>query len=144
LKLVKELIEYFSQLSLSKIITKIIFIVYLDENCFIRLCKSQILSLVIVIQNCDEEINSIKATNQFIFTQIFTMFHNLQCLNFSSSHCQQLRFLIPHPIVFSSTLLELHVRCTAIEIVFIYLIIVSINFISSALRLNVPGIFFIQ
>ncbi|CAF3414410.1 unnamed protein product [Rotaria sp. Silwood2] len=82
----------------------------LNRSFLIRVFKNQILSLVIDINKCKEPRCPGKDINIFIFTQIFAMFSNLQHLNFgSSSGYQQLTFNISSPLVFSSSLLELHV-----------------------------------
>ncbi|CAF1458841.1 unnamed protein product [Rotaria sordida] len=83
---------------------------FTNESFLIRIFKKQILSLVVDINKCREP-DFIQDINTFIYTQIFTMFSNLQCLNFGSS-CSGyhiLSFGISTSDVFSSTLLELHV-----------------------------------
>ena len=83
--------------------------VYLDESFLICIFKNQILSLIIDIDECEQP-DLIKDINTFIFTQIFTMFSNIQYLKFDSSFgYHRLSFDFSPPIVFSSTLLELHV-----------------------------------
>ncbi|CAF4241491.1 unnamed protein product [Rotaria magnacalcarata] len=82
---------------------------FTNGNVLIDLFKNQILSLVIRIYNN----NRISANhdNAIIFTNIVTVFANLQCLNFDSSsiYSQRLSFDISSPTFISSTLLELHV-----------------------------------
>ncbi|CAF1435759.1 unnamed protein product [Rotaria sordida] len=81
-----------------------------DETLLFHKFKSKILSLVIqTIQNGHLSIK--ENVNTFIFTHIFTMFTNLQYLNFASSFMsyRRLSFDLSPPSVFSSNLLELHV-----------------------------------
>ncbi|CAF4914446.1 unnamed protein product, partial [Rotaria magnacalcarata] len=82
---------------------------FTNGNVLIDLFKNRILSLVIRIYNN----NRISANhdNAIIFTNIVTVFANLQCLNFDSSsiYSQRLSFDISSPTFISSTLLELHV-----------------------------------
>lgn len=86
------------------------FYVYLDESFLIRNFKNQISSLVIDIIKCEDP-GLIDKINIFIFTQISNLFKNLQYLNFgpSSLGYHVLPFSKSLPVVFSSTLLELHV-----------------------------------
>jgi hypothetical protein len=93
-----------------------IFNLYLDESFFTRIFKNQISSLAIDINKCRDR-NSIQDINRVIYTQIFTMFSNLQYLNFgpSSSAYHRLSFGFSHSIVFSSTLLELHIIVDSYE-----------------------------
>jgi len=83
----------------------------LDETVLTDLFKNQISSLAICIRKNKKQIIT-RAENTIIFTDIFTMFTNLQYLNFKpSSNClQELSFDISPPIFISSTLLELHVN----------------------------------
>jgi hypothetical protein len=56
--------------------------------------------------------------NIFVFTQIFTIFKNLECFNFSpfnGSNDHQLTFGVSPPNILSSTLLELHVAVDSFE-----------------------------
>jgi hypothetical protein len=72
--------------------------------------KNQILSLIICIRQNRKQ-TSIKDENTIMFTNLFTMFTNLQYLNFDSSSIdhQYISFEISPPIFISSTLFELHV-----------------------------------
>lgn len=83
----------------------------LDKTILTNLFKNQISSLTIRIRKNNEQILT-KYENAIIFTDIFTMFTNLQYLNFkpSSSYSQRLSFDISLPSFISSTLLELHVN----------------------------------
>ena len=78
--------------------------------------KNQILSLIICIRQNRKQI-SIKDENTIMFTNLFTMFTNLQYLKFNSSSInpQYISFEISPPILISSTLLELHVRVTIFD-----------------------------
>jgi len=82
----------------------------LDRNIFTDLMKNQIVSLIICIRHNRKQ-TSIKDENTIMFTNLFTMFTNLQCLNFDSSSIgpQYISFEILPPIFISSTLLKLHV-----------------------------------
>jgi len=62
--------------------------------------------------NHRDKSSTTKNVDTFIFTHIFTMFTDLQCLNFApcSILCQGLSFDISSPSIFSSNLLELHVN----------------------------------
>jgi hypothetical protein len=72
--------------------------------------KNQISSLVINTTT-NKIYNTGNSVLQFIFTQIFTVFNNLQYLNFNSlSYYQELSFDISRLTVSSSTLLELHIN----------------------------------
>src|SRR5262249_23202640 len=67
-------------------------------------------SLVIDISQ-NKRLISTTDINKIIFTHIFTMFTNLQCLSFgpSSNWYQRFSFVVPSPNVISSNLLELHI-----------------------------------
>jgi hypothetical protein len=82
----------------------------LDETSIIRTLKNQLLSLTIDISTPRTEHFSGYA-NAIIFNRIFTMFPNLQHLNFGrSSMCDdRLFFCLTRPTVISTNLLELHV-----------------------------------
>ncbi|CAF2954961.1 unnamed protein product [Rotaria sp. Silwood2] len=82
-----------------------------DETLLFHKFKSKILSLVIKMSR-NGHISIEENANTFIFTHIFTMFTNLQYLNFASScmSYQILSFDLSPPSVFSSNLLELHVN----------------------------------
>jgi hypothetical protein len=84
---------------------------YLDETILTDLFKNQISSLTIRIRKNKKQITTTDE-NTTIFTDIFTMFTNLQYLNFkpSSNYPQRLSFDILSPNLISSTLLELHVN----------------------------------
>ncbi|CAF1622982.1 unnamed protein product [Rotaria sp. Silwood1] len=86
-----------------------------EDIVFTRLNKRQISSLVIDISKDGKHISILtKDVNKIIFTQIFTMFTNLQYLTFdpSSMWHQQFLFDMPSSSVISSNLLELHIRVT--------------------------------
>jgi len=85
----------------------------LDGNIFTDLMKNQILSLIIGIGQNRKQ-TSTKNENTIMFTNLFTMFTNLQYLNFDSSSIdpQYISFEISPPIFISSTFLELHVHVT--------------------------------
>ncbi|CAF0910860.1 unnamed protein product [Rotaria sordida] len=86
-----------------------------DDIVFTRLNKRQISSLVIDISKDEKHISILKKdVNKIIFTQIFTMFNNLQYSTFgpSSMWHQQFSFDMPSPSVISSNLLELRIRVT--------------------------------
>ncbi|CAF5176428.1 unnamed protein product, partial [Rotaria magnacalcarata] len=77
--------------------------------------KNQISSLVIDITK-DEKHNTRNDTLELIFTRIFSVFINLQRLDFgpSVSSCQVLSFDISRSTAFSSTLVELHINLSSI------------------------------
>ncbi|CAF4963582.1 unnamed protein product, partial [Rotaria sp. Silwood1] len=81
------------------------------ENVLTDLFKNQILPLIIRICNNKNQ-TSTKEENTIIFTNIFTVFTNLQYLNFDSSsiYSQYISLDISPPIFISSTLLEQHVH----------------------------------
>ncbi|CAF1646068.1 unnamed protein product [Rotaria sp. Silwood1] len=83
---------------------------FIDESCLTSINKNQISPLVVDITKYEKIISSSDA-NIRIFTHIFTMFSNLQYLNFcpSSLWNQRLFFYNPYPGINSSTLLELHI-----------------------------------
>ncbi|UJR13260.1 hypothetical protein I4U23_000281 [Adineta vaga] len=82
-----------------------------DEFQLIPINKSQISALVIDVFKCEEtkRFNSNLITR--IFMNIFTMFSNLQYLNYCSSSIYNGRFLFINlkPNINSSTLVELHI-----------------------------------
>ncbi|CAF4120912.1 unnamed protein product, partial [Rotaria sordida] len=81
-----------------------------DDIAFTHVNKNQISSLVIDISKDKNYISRQDITNT-IFTNIFTMFTNLQYLNFGPTLIwhQRLSFDMVSPNVLSSNLLELHV-----------------------------------
>jgi hypothetical protein len=85
-----------------------IFHSYLDETLLFHIFKNKILSLVIHM-NENGSRSDREEMNTFIFTHIFTMFTNLQYLNFVSSSIwyQIISFHYSPPPIFSSNLLEL-------------------------------------
>ncbi|CAF1635289.1 unnamed protein product [Rotaria sp. Silwood1] len=85
---------------------------FTNGNVLSDLFKNQILSLIIRICNNKNQLTSTKDENTIIFTNIFTVFTNLQYLNFDSSsiYSQYISFDISPPIFISSTLLEQHVH----------------------------------
>lgn len=62
--------------------------------------------------NHSDKSNTTEDMSTIIFTNIFTIFSNLQYLNFvpCSIFCQILSFYVSSPPIFSSNLLELHVN----------------------------------
>ncbi|CAF1388260.1 unnamed protein product [Rotaria sp. Silwood1] len=54
---------------------------FTNTSYFIHIFENQLSSLVIYINEREEPRSSIKDINIFLFTQIFAMFNNLQCLN---------------------------------------------------------------
>ncbi|CAF5223372.1 unnamed protein product, partial [Rotaria magnacalcarata] len=86
------------------------------ENIFTDLMKNQILSPIICIRKNRKQ-TSAKDENTITFTNLFTMFTNLQYLNFNSSSIdpQYISFEILSPIFISSTLLELHVGVASFD-----------------------------
>ncbi|CAF1375581.1 unnamed protein product [Rotaria sordida] len=89
-----------------------------NKSYLIRIFKNQLSSIVIHINKCQESTSSIKDINIFIFTQIFTMFKNLQYLNFSpfnGSNYHRLTFGVSPPNILSSTLLQLRVVIDSYE-----------------------------
>ncbi|CAF1226607.1 unnamed protein product [Rotaria sordida] len=81
-----------------------------DDITFTCIVKSQISSLVIDISRDKKQILSTDI-NKTVFTHIFTMFNNLQYLNFgpSSIWYQRISFDMPFPTITSLNLLELHI-----------------------------------
>ncbi|CAF3759722.1 unnamed protein product [Rotaria socialis] len=57
---------------------------FTDGSFFIRIFKNQILSLVIDIKKDKGPISASEDINKFIYTQIFTMFSNLEYLDFDT------------------------------------------------------------
>ncbi|CAF4763511.1 unnamed protein product [Rotaria sp. Silwood2] len=85
-----------------------------DDIVFTRLNKRQISSLVIDIIKDEKHISILtKDVNKIIFTQIFTMFTNLQYFTFNSSSMwhQQSLFDMPSPSVISSNLFRIAYSC---------------------------------
>ena len=85
----------------------------LEETSIIRILKNQLLSLTIDINTHETQRFPVDG-NAIIFNRIFTMFNNLQYLNFGpSSTCdEELFFCWTRPTVISANLLELHVCLT--------------------------------
>ncbi|CAF4694615.1 unnamed protein product, partial [Rotaria sp. Silwood2] len=86
----------------------------LDETSLMYMLKNQISSLVI------ESIRKLyrsRDANTRIFTHILNTFINLQYLKFHSSFVssQRISFGYSPPTVFSSTLLELHVKVVSVD-----------------------------
>ncbi|CAF1147963.1 unnamed protein product [Rotaria sordida] len=83
---------------------------FTDETSLTNLFKNQISSLIIDINECEKQIST-PNVNTLLFTHIFTMFINLQYLNFNPSlfSYQHLSFNFSPPTVCSSSLLELHI-----------------------------------
>ncbi|CAF3495835.1 unnamed protein product [Rotaria sp. Silwood2] len=81
---------------------------FTDKTLFLRF-RNQITSLIIDFTKSNERDKG--PIIRLIFTLIYDIFSNLQCLNFgpSLSLCQKLSFARSPPTVFPSTLLELHV-----------------------------------
>ncbi len=87
-------------------------IFYLDRNNFLNdTFRSQIISLTIG-HFVGKQAHLPLSSDEHIFMDIFTIFTNLQCLNFVSFllSYKTLSFKFTPPTVFSSNLLELHVR----------------------------------
>ncbi|CAF1492795.1 unnamed protein product [Rotaria sordida] len=84
---------------------------FIDDTTFIHVNKGQISSLVIDINKNKKQILVLNVSG-IVFAHIFTMFINLQYLNFgpSSISYQQLTFDMSPSTVLSSNLLELHVH----------------------------------
>jgi hypothetical protein len=82
----------------------------LDKTSIIQRLKHQLLSLTIDISTPRTR-HSSDVANEIIFNRIFTMFPNLQYLNFgrSSMWDDVLSFCSTRPTVISTNLLELHV-----------------------------------
>ncbi|CAF1509774.1 unnamed protein product [Rotaria sordida] len=83
---------------------------FTDDAVFTQIIKNQLSSLFIDISENKKQIVS-RDIPKMIFTQIFTIFTNLQHLNFNASlkWYQRLSFGTSSPTIVSSTLLELHV-----------------------------------
>ncbi|CAF1374487.1 unnamed protein product [Rotaria sordida] len=86
---------------------------FTNETILNDLFKNDILSLIIHISKNKKQ-TSTKYDNTIIFTNIFSIFTNLQELKFDSNsiYPRYLSFDISPPIFISSTLLELHVNVT--------------------------------
>ncbi|CAF1005573.1 unnamed protein product [Rotaria magnacalcarata] len=86
---------------------------FTNSTILTDLFKNKILSLIIHISKSKKQ-TSTKDANTIIFTDIFTIFTNLQELKFDSNSInpRRLSFDIPPPICISSTLLELHINVT--------------------------------
>ena len=86
---------------------------YLDGTIFTDSFKNKIISLHIHINKNKKQIST-KDNNTIVFTDIFTIFNNLQELKFDSNaiYPRYLSFDISFPNFISSTLLELHVNVT--------------------------------
>jgi len=84
---------------------------YLDEHSLTSMYKNQILELAIDLRKY-EKLCSTSDMNARIFAHIFTMFSNLQYLNFCPSliRDQRLSFDNLSSAINSSSLLELHIR----------------------------------
>ncbi|CAF4153923.1 unnamed protein product [Rotaria sordida] len=83
---------------------------FTNETSIIRTLKNQLLSLTIDIR-INRPQDYLTSNNAIIFNRIFTMFPNLQYLNFgrSSISDERLSFWFRRPTVISTNLLELHV-----------------------------------
>jgi hypothetical protein len=92
----------------------IILYLFLDETFLMYMLKNQISSLV--IESIRKLYRSTDA-NTCIFTHILNTFINLQYLKFHSSFVssQRISFGYSPPTVFSSTLLELHVKVASVD-----------------------------
>ena len=94
------------------------FNIYLDGSYLIRKFKSQLSTLIVHIDECQEPTSSIKDINIFIFTQILTRFKKLRYLNFApfaGSDYHRLTFDVLPPNVLSSTLVQLRVVVNSYE-----------------------------
>ncbi|CAF0926588.1 unnamed protein product [Rotaria sordida] len=80
---------------------------FTDETSLTNLFKNQISSLIIDINECEKQIST-PNVNTLLFTHIFTMFINLQYLNFNPSlfSYQHLSFNFSPPTVCSSSLCD--------------------------------------
>jgi hypothetical protein len=88
-----------------------LYFIPLDKSLLSHIFESQIVSLAIDFSESEKK-NVTSDINSYLFTQIFTMFTNLQYLKFvpfSIMH-QPLRFDMSSSTVLSSTLLELNVH----------------------------------
>jgi hypothetical protein len=111
---------------------------YLDETQIKQIFKNQISSLIITIgYNENDRFKEDSLTT--ICTHILTVFLNLRYLKFSdfSSNMIYKRFSPQLPSFSSSSLMELHINIISaiLTIVFIYLMVVSINFVDFMLTL---------
>ncbi|CAF1450628.1 unnamed protein product [Rotaria sp. Silwood1] len=91
---------------------------FTNRSYFICVFEYQLSSLVIHTDESQEATSSFEDINIFLYTQILTMFKNLQYLNFSPfahPNNHQLTFNLSSPNVFSSTLLHLHVIVDTFE-----------------------------
>ncbi|CAF1330049.1 unnamed protein product [Rotaria sordida] len=85
---------------------------FTDGSYFICVFEYQLSSLVIHTDEGQRTTSLFEDINIFLYTQILTMFKNLQYLNFSpfaNPNNHQLTFNLSSPNIFSSTLLHLHV-----------------------------------
>ncbi|CAF1219733.1 unnamed protein product [Rotaria sordida] len=87
---------------------------FTDQTCLIEIFKNQISSLVIGTKN---KCGLTENVNTLIFTNILTILNNLKYLHFNPSldTYQQISFNRSSPTIFSSTLLELHVKVMTID-----------------------------
>ncbi|CAF4128342.1 unnamed protein product [Rotaria sp. Silwood2] len=98
------------RISLHNIQAKTAIDLFTNETSVIRTLKNQVLSFTIDITTQGTQYFP-GVGNAIIFNHIFTMFTNLQYLNFgrSSMYDEQLFFCFTRPTVISTKLLELHV-----------------------------------
>lgn len=90
------------------------FLFIFRRNSLVHRFKNQILSLV--IETTGTQVTSTDL-DTLMFRNILNMFTNLQCLNFAPYfHCNQwISFYSSPSPIFSSTLLELHIKVMYIE-----------------------------
>lgn len=83
----------------------------LDENRFRSIFNHQILSVLIDL-NTNEEQTLLEDMVLIILSYVFGVFHNIQYLKFGSSSvfCPRVTFYTPPVYIYSSTLLELHIK----------------------------------
>jgi hypothetical protein len=108
------MIERINPINGLSIIFKIVFYLFLEETSLIYRFKNQMLSFVIETVGTQDTLVKI---DTLIFIHILNMFTNLQYLNFNPYFfCnQRISFCSSLPPIFSSTLLELHIKVMYIE-----------------------------
>ena len=90
--------------------------ILLDKTCLINILKNEISSCSIdIIENAKH--TSGKGVLEFVLREIFSVFPNLQYLNFTPNLylCEKFSFDISRSNIFSSTLLELHINLVNIS-----------------------------
>jgi len=92
------------------------FYICLDESALTHIYKKQISKLVTTMANNNE--TPMKDAIRTVYTHIFTIFINLQYLNFlspSNQYMYYLSFNTEPPNIFSSILTELHVNLRSFD-----------------------------